>query len=256
MSVSEDVTSFRSHTPAGSSSTQHVGGTPIGVLVLIVQNQAVADNVSSVTYGGVALSRVRSTQDLTGAGDLGRSYIYLLSQGAPAGDQTLVVTYTSGVEAAIWCITLNGSSEIGVVAHAGSGVTADDPSVTLATPSAYDGVVYAVLYSGLAAAGVITAGSGYALRDGGVPGGHVFDSLSNRAALESGAKSGANVAAGFTTSASDDVALTAVAIESPSITSARMARTGGAFAFQPTFSRASGVFAERPVRLKAAGEFV
>ncbi len=241
MSVSEDAVSFRSYTSNTSSTTHTPGGTPTGVLVAIAQQGSGADSVTSVTYGGV--------------GDLGRTYLYFKGSGIPSGAQTLLISLGSSREQAAWCVTfLADDPEVSVVAHNGRSDSVDDPGVTLATPTDYEGFVYAILFSGGNLLAQTTAGSGYTLRDGSVAGGHQFSAASH-AVLESGAKSGASVVANFATTVADDVALSAVAFESPPVTSASMARVGGVFAFTPILSRASGVFAVRPATAKQGGVF-
>ncbi len=255
MSVSEDAVSFRSYTSNTSSTTHTPGGTPTGVLVAIAQQGSGADSVTSVTYGGVALSRVRSERDTGDVGDLGRTYLYFKGSGIPSGAQTLLISLGSSREQAAWCVTfLADDPEVSVVAHNGRSDSVDDPGVTLATPTDYEGFVYAILFSGGNLLAQTTAGSGYTLRDGSVAGGHQFSAASH-AVLESGAKSGASVVANFATTVADDVALSAVAFESPPVTSASMARVGGVFAFTPILSRASGVFAVRPATAKQGGVF-
>lgn len=75
-----------------SATTQTITYTPLatcfGIIVLITQ-VGTADEVSGVTYGGVAMTRIGFS---TGNG--GAAYFYHLGSGIPAGAQSCIVTST------------------------------------------------------------------------------------------------------------------------------------------------------------------
>jgi len=78
--INTATTTTWTHTPVG---------TPKGVVVLIPQGTA-TDNVTAVTYGGVALNRVRFAA--RGSAEACAVYIYFLGAGIPTGAQTVAVT--------------------------------------------------------------------------------------------------------------------------------------------------------------------
>lgn len=187
--VNTATTATWTHTPVG---------TPRAVVVLIPQDTS-PDQISGVTYGGVALTRVRS--DVRTTTEACRTYIYFLGSNIPAGAQTVGVTSTG--TAAKWpqVISWTAAVDTGVTSQAGAdaGIIAN-PSLTLTPPQAC-GAAY-VNASGLNAP-VSTPESGTtqaAARDLGTTSGHT----------------GYKTAGGTTTigwtSASDDVCHSAVAI--------------------------------------------
>lgn len=186
-----------SHTPGGLAA-------PRGVAVTIHQNVSSADLISAVTYGGVAMTRIAFAQDT--AGEPGASYLYYLGSGIPSGTQTVAVTVSSGTDAktgASVTFTAKGNTRV-----AASGIQQGDaanPSITLATPASYEGMVIGALFSGAAAPSSLTPGTDlvdFLNRD--------YGAQSGRCAY--GQKSGANVVFNFT-AASDDVAMVAAALE-------------------------------------------
>ncbi len=250
MSVAEDVVSFRSFTEAVNTTTHTPVGTPVGVLVFIAQNLSTVDRITSVTYGGVPMQRVRFIADATGAGDLGAAYVYILGSGVPSGAQSLVITNTGGTDAA-WCITFTGTTRLGISASASTGVTVANPSLTLPTNADYDGIVYAVAYSGAPLASV-SAGSGYTAIAGSAAGGHDFTTSS--AILESDGLAGANVVASYTC-VSDDVAFIAVAVTSPPQSQQFLVKDT-LFVQRETQVKIGGTFTTKVRKVKIGGSFV
>lgn len=204
MAVAHDTHSVRTIT--NDSTTVHTPvGVPRGVVVAITQHASnTTDAVVGVTYGGVVLSRVRRDQDLTGAGDLGATYLYFAGSGIPSGPQNLVIDLSiSTVTWVVWCMTLTANEDLETVANEGRGDTVANPSVVLPTDVDFDGIVYACLYTG----GIVTGTpiSGYTMES------TVFGSSASL--LLRGLKSGANVSAGWSSLPSEDVALSALAIQ-------------------------------------------
>src|SRR5690348_18115984 len=76
---------------------------PEGVVVMICHGTENTDLVVSVTYGGVAMTRVQTNQDTTT--EPGRSYIYFLGSGVPTGTQTVSVDLTSATTTDIFGIS-------------------------------------------------------------------------------------------------------------------------------------------------------
>lgn len=187
--VNTATTATWTHTPVG---------TPAAVCVLIPQDGS-ADQVSGVTYGGVALTRVR--RDARTTTEACSSYIYFLGATIPTGAQTVGVTSTG--TAAKWpqVITWTAADDCAVTSQAGAdaGIIAN-PSVTL-TPPRQAGCAY-VNASGLNAP-VSTPESGTtqaAARDLGTTSGHIGYKTT-----------GGTTTIGWTSS-SDDVCHSAIAI--------------------------------------------
>jgi len=91
-------------------------GTPKGVLVLIVQYLSATAQVSTVTYGGVALTQVStSPADGTGLTDAGITYAYFLGSGIPTGAQTTEMTVSGAANKRLYVITLTGAANTEVV---------------------------------------------------------------------------------------------------------------------------------------------
>jgi hypothetical protein len=189
------------------SFTHSPGAALQGVLVLIAQNVSSADLITSVTYGGVAMTRITNGFAHDTATEPGAVYAYLLGSSVPTGDQTVTITVASGTDAKrAWVFGVLASGDVVLIASGIAEENQANPSVTLATVAGYSGMVFSVLFSGLPNATDVTAGSGYAKispRDFGA----------QVAMTEAGNKEGANVVAGWT-SATDDVAMISLALGS------------------------------------------
>lgn len=67
-------------------------GTPKGILVFTNNYSVGADQVSSVTYGGVAMQEVVAATDT--AGEPGNTQAWFLGSGIPEGTQTVSISYS------------------------------------------------------------------------------------------------------------------------------------------------------------------
>lgn len=138
-STSEDSFSW-THTPTG---------TPSGVLVFVYTHTN-ADYITSVTYGGVAMTQFAEAADT--AGEPGRCTGFFLGATIPTGAQSVVVTRTNNTtEMNAQCATVTASSD---TATYDSGVVLVQESGTLSEQSVDDGspgsnsVRYAGIFSG------------------------------------------------------------------------------------------------------------
>jgi hypothetical protein len=124
-------------------------GVPTGVVVGIVQAGS-ADEVSGVTYGGLAMTRVRS--DARTVTEAGRVYWYALTGLVPAGQQTVAITTTGASAKRPAIFTVAAARPVEIAAHNGAdaGIAAN-PSLSLATPAGVDVACYYAIFSGLAA---------------------------------------------------------------------------------------------------------
>src|SRR4051812_15367123 len=84
--IGHDSQSVKRVTSTGSGSFTH---TPVGrvrgVIVLVTERGSSADLLTSITYGGVVMTRIRYEADITGAVDVGATYIYHLGSNIPQG---------------------------------------------------------------------------------------------------------------------------------------------------------------------------
>lgn len=102
----------------------HHGVAPTGVLVYVWQYDTNAGQIDSVTYGGVAMTRI-----IFGLFTMGSfqavGYAYWLNTGIPAGDQTVVIDTTATKNRYACAITVTGgdTAEIEFTQIANSGAT-------------------------------------------------------------------------------------------------------------------------------------
>lgn len=207
MPAAFDAQAFRDLPATGGTFTITPVGVPRGIAVLIAQNATSTDLVTSVSYGGGTLIRFGFAQDT--ANEPGATYGYFRGYDVAASG-TVNVVLTAGGTATAWALTVtNNQGTATVLSTAGTqGENRANPSVTLATGGTANGVAVGVLFSGLAspADATIAAGSGYTKLTGSSAGGRTF--AAQAACAEYGAKSGANVDCGFTSS-TDDAAFVA-----------------------------------------------
>jgi hypothetical protein len=138
-------------------------GVPKGVLVLIQQEVTAADQVSGVTYGGVAMTEVAlSPLILATSTEPGVLYGYFLGSSIPTGAQTVVVTVTGSAEkhAACYSVTAGGDTAIDDTSVL-DGAAVTDPSVTLQTTAGRTTFIAAALFSGQNAITSVTPGTDY-----------------------------------------------------------------------------------------------
>lgn len=197
-------------------------GTPRAVIVLIAQDGASgADEVTSVTYGGVTMSEVSGSPNSLATGENGAMYCYFLGSSIPTGAQTVTVNVT-GTGGTKWpvAITLTGAADTVVQSSDGTihSTSLANPSVTLT--SGGNSVFAAIgFFGGQNAPTSNTPLSGWTDRGendfGTTTGGvYTFDTVGT-----------SNVTAGYTAAAEDAVMMAVAIAESGG---------GGAPACQPT----------------------
>lgn len=182
------------HTPSG---------TPRGVMVFVVQQGSAADQVSGITYGGTAMTRVVSASD--SAAETGRAYVYFLGASVPTGTQTVSIDHTAGSGSKWACavtVTAGGDTEVKDFDSLNDDQT--NPQVSLDSGAAV-AQRYVGLFSGLNVPSNATPISGMsAIHD------NDFTNQSARVDRETSTSSGAT-SVGYTASA-EDCALVALAI--------------------------------------------
>ena len=139
---------------AAFSWTHTQTGTPQGVVVFVTTFNSVADLVTSVTYGGVALTRLTNGSAQDTAGEPGRVDTFFLGSGLGSGNQTITVNRVNVgtvMYAAAATVTAGADTEVPtdtIVRLQGDG-TLTVQSVNDNSPGV-DSLRYAAAYSGLA----------------------------------------------------------------------------------------------------------
>lgn len=133
MSIAFDAKSqlTTTNSSADGSWTHTPSGTPAGVVVMIAQGEGTTDQVVSVKYGGVDMSRI-NFQSQAGGGDPTAAYLYFLGTGVPSGAQTVAIDINSTMNYAATAVTVtatSGSTEVDV-SNQGNG-TSTNPTLTL-----------------------------------------------------------------------------------------------------------------------------
>jgi len=129
-----------SHTPTG---------TPRGVLVLITVNlEAGADAITSVTYGGVTMTRASPGFANDTAGEPGSAYAYFLGAAIPTGAQTVSINHSAGAGVKVaCCITVTADADTVLAVSATISEDATDPRTALDS-GADSALRYCVINSG------------------------------------------------------------------------------------------------------------
>lgn len=163
MAIAYDAASNVAAGTGNLSWTHTPVGTPRGVLVLIAQNVGTTDEVTGVTYGGVAMREVQGSPLLHTAGsEDGALYGYFLGTGIPTGAQTVAVTVSGSSSKRAVCYSVTASTDVEVEAtttkDASSGT---NPFMAIATSTGVTTFIAGVIHSGIGAVSSIAAAAGY-----------------------------------------------------------------------------------------------
>ena len=199
--------------------------TPKGVVVFILAPGSSIDMLPTVTYGGVAMTKVDTAAAVSTPENQG-CYSFFLGSGIPAGAQTVSIAYDDsdmGVKKAV-CIVLTAGADTTVVAHGlVTGIPAN-PSVTLDS-GAVVAIRLVALSSGHVIAETVTLGAGLTA----VLAGEDATALAqSRHVARQTTPSSGSVAVGYTTT-TDDVAMTALAVAELAVVSSGVEFIGGGF---------------------------
>ena len=118
--TSSTVDGSWTHTPVG---------TPAGVVVMVAQGGSTTDQVVSVTYGGVAMTRIGTQSSDNGEPE--RSYLYFL--GTPgSGAKTVAVDISGSTAYSATAVTVTADSGLTAidVSNSGNGITSN-PTLSL-----------------------------------------------------------------------------------------------------------------------------
>lgn len=185
------------HTPAG---------TPRAIVLAAVHGTSSTDHISSVTYGGVSMTRiVRATDTAT---EPGAAELWFLGSGIPTGTQTVSVDLTSatGDDFHFVILDFEGDEDMEVVDFDSVNENATNPSVTLQYPDDRTCIAVAALYGGGADGSAFTPSTGNeTVHD------HDLGAFYSEVIRQTRASTGGTWAIGGT-SAADDVAFVALAL--------------------------------------------
>ncbi len=183
--------------------THTPSGTPKGVVVKIDHGTEAANLITSVTYGGRAMTAVpRATDTVT---EPGAAYMYFLGAGIPTGAQTVSIDHTAGatVKHAV-CETYTAAKDTEIGAFDTLSENAASPQLTLVT--AKSSLRTFVIYSGAGATTDLTLLANHTAVHN-----HDYGNFVSRQDRQTTASAG-SFTIGYT-AANDDVAMVGIAIQ-------------------------------------------
>ena len=159
MAIAYDAASAATPGTGNLSWTHTPVGTPRGVMVFIVQDGSTSDQVSSVTYGGDAMTEVCFAAN---TGTAGYVYGYWLGTSIPTGAQTVAVTVSGATAKAAGCITVTAAADL-VVDDAPDGDLGSvaDPSIDVTVATGRVAYIAGALHSAESTPTDLTPASGF-----------------------------------------------------------------------------------------------
>lgn len=151
MTIAHDTsTTSAAYSLTGTQTTSHAGSSSVkAVVVCVDQNGLSTDQISGITYGGVAMTRLDSNSEAT---EQGRVYVYYLLN-PPTGTQNVAMTTTGTSNKQYVCSTMNGDplKAIRIAGfNFGTSASASNPSWTISSlPTGVKLEAYEVIHSGL-----------------------------------------------------------------------------------------------------------
>ncbi len=166
MAIAFDASNTNVASSTGNLSWSHGGAASNvkGVVVQIAQDSSQSnDQVTTVTYGSLTLTRVSGATAFHTSGETGAVYTYVGTSGVPQGTQTVTVTVTaSGGNKDARSYTLTGARDLAVEGSNnsvnGTGIT--NPSATITARAAVAAWACGLLLSGQNATSGLAAGAG------------------------------------------------------------------------------------------------
>jgi hypothetical protein len=112
MAIAYDAFSNVTTPATGNISWTHTPtGTPKGVVVWVVADGGFADEITSVTYGGTAMTQVSVSPSLANITEDSSVHCFFLGASVPTGAQTVAVTTSASVQVNLgYCITLTAAT--------------------------------------------------------------------------------------------------------------------------------------------------
>lgn len=206
MAIAFDAYASNTTNGTGNFSWTHTPvGTPKGAIVYVLCNGSGADEITSVTYGGTAMTQITSSPVLNTTGELGSAHGFFLGSSVPTGAQTVSVTTSGTATTKIGgSVTVTASNDTSVVTQ---GTVSSNSQANPSTTLSLGGVSCFCMFGAWSGIGNLSQ----------TP----FANWTERTAFDFGNQNGfihtyntigtADVSAGYTAGA-DDVALHAVAI--------------------------------------------
>jgi hypothetical protein len=148
--IAHDASTASPNFSGGTQTFKHtpLAGNPRGILVLIAQESVTspADEITSVTYGGVAMTEIAlSPFSFTSGVDDGMIYGYFLGSGIPAGAQNVVVTATGKTLKRAVAVSMTGPDDLLVTDTTTLDTSTGTPSVSLSTATGVPAIIYGML---------------------------------------------------------------------------------------------------------------
>lgn len=236
--------------PTTFSHAAAASGVKAIVLVLNCINSNSSGAWNTVTYGGVAMTLVRTAQNTAHAG---RSVIYVLLAGIPQGTQT-VSFGTTGSTSDQWfatCTSITAAADVEINAQGNTDTgTSTDQAITLTTTQPT--CTLAGMHSGQLVVTAPTPKTGCTrqnYRQNGSGGGGT--SL-KRASVDAAG----NVNIGMTAPSSVSFGIAAVALSEVAATQRNKTRVSGSFTDKPSKVKSSGTMVSKPTKVKVGGTFL
>jgi hypothetical protein len=140
------------HTPVGA---------PTGVTVMIMQYGSNANQVPSVTYGGVAMPSVLTAATTVGATN-SRTYLFHLGSQIPTGPQTILVTTSGATLRQAGATSWTGGDTTAVNSTVVTTNTTTNPTIGItSTGNGRHCTILGAIFSDLDDVSLISSGSGY-----------------------------------------------------------------------------------------------
>jgi hypothetical protein len=131
MAVTYDAVSSSGEENDDLSWTHSPIGVPKGIIVFVTQRGNSNDQISAVTYGSLAMSRVTYTVDT--AGEQSATHAYFVGASIPTGGQTVAIGTTDQTRRVAVAVSLTANSDTTVNTSDTTGENQENPAVTLAT---------------------------------------------------------------------------------------------------------------------------
>ncbi len=154
MAVALDAQSFADLTGSGGTWTHTPVGTPRGIAVLIASQAATTDVVTTVSFGGAALTRQAFATVGGGGGGThspGSAYLYFLGSAVPASGTVNITNVNASGTFSAWAVTVQANqawTQMAASAVTSAGSASANPSGTVQSAVSASGMAIAVLFSG------------------------------------------------------------------------------------------------------------
>lgn len=158
MTVAFDATATSAAGTTQRSWTHTPTGTPRGIVVYVNQYLGTTDEVTSVTYGDVAMTEMTGSPLLsTAQAEVGAVYAYFLDTGIPTGAQTVLVNVNATASAKrATSISVTAAADTQVVDTTVVDTTVANPSVTIQGGATTNFYSASILSGANASANIVT----------------------------------------------------------------------------------------------------